>query len=660
MCGFSGFLSPRWSRDEAASAAVLADMRNAIRHRGPDSNGQWFDGEHGIGFAHARLAIVELSPAGAQPMHSSSGRFVVIYNGEVYNHMDLRRELETAGRAPNWRGHSDTETLLAGFEAWGTGPTLKRAIGMFAFALWDRQRRELVLARDRIGEKPLYYGWQGSGPNAAFLFGSELKALARHPAFEREIDRDSLAQFMRYSYVAAPRSIYRGIGKLAPGSYLTLSAGEVEPSIEAYWSAEEAVRAGIGDRLELDDEEAVDRLETLLMDAVGKQMMSDVPLGAFLSGGVDSSTIAALMQAQSSQPVRTFSIGFNEPAFNEAEHAKAVARHLGTDHTELYLSSDDALELVPRIASVYDEPFADSSQIPTFLVCQMARRDVTVALSGDAGDELFGGYGRYHSAERFWQRASRLPQPLQSALGTALKFVPARAWSSFGRAFGRGQWSGNEFSTFGQLVYKGAGLLPARGATSVYVDMGSQWKEPSALVRGGREPASRLIAEHAELNGHPVETMMALDLQTYLPDDILVKVDRAAMAVSLETRVPLLDHRVVEYAWKLPYRLKVRDGETKWALRRLLYRHVPKALIERPKKGFSVPLQDWLRGPLRDWTEDLLDEKRIRGEGYLESAPLRAAWATHLRRDLNLQYPLWNALMFESWLREQASWRPGN
>jgi len=654
MCGLCGFLNPGRSLDGGTAAALLTRMREAIDHRGPDGNGQWFDPESGLGLSHARLAIVELSSAGAQPMHSSGGRYVIVYNGELYNHVDLRRQIEAAGRAPNWRGHSDTETLIAGIEAWGVGPTLERAIGMFAFALWDRQRRELILARDRIGEKPLYYGWQGSGSGAAFLFGSELKALARHPAFEGEIDREALAQFMRYSYILGPRSIYRGIAKLPPGTYLTVSAEAREPRIQAYWSAERTVREGIGARLDIGDEEAVDRLEALAMDAVGRQMMSDVPLGAFLSGGVDSSTIAALMQAQSSRPVKTFSIGFHERAFNEADYAKAVARHLGTDHTELYLSGDDALKVIPKLPAMYDEPFADTSQIPTFLVCEMARRDVTVALSGDAGDELFGGYGRYHSAERLWRRAAWLPRPLRNAAAGALKLVPARLWSAFGRAAGRGRLSGNDFSTFGQLVHKAANLLTSAAPHSLYVDMGSQWRDPQTVVIGGLEPASRLTADPLQVPGSPIETMMALDLQTFLPDDILVKVDRAAMAVSLETRVPLLDHRIVEFAWQLPYNLKVRGGQSKWILRQLLYRHVPRQLIERPKRGFSVPLHDWLRGPLRDWAEDLLDAGRIGREGYLRAKPLRAAWATHLRGDLNLQFPLWNALMFESWLQAQT------
>jgi asparagine synthase (glutamine-hydrolysing) len=631
-------------------------MAGAIRHRGPDRSDIWLDREAQIGFAHTRLSIVDLSPAGNQPMHSHGGRFVIIYNGEIYNHQQIRDEIAEAGTAPNWNGHSDTETLLGAIELWGVRGALERAAGMFAFALWDRAERRLTLARDRLGEKPLYYGRSPKG--TALLFGSELKPLVEHPQFGGEVDRDALALLLRYGYVPAPFSIYRGIAKLPPGSLVTVAHPRADPQIETYWSAAAVAGRGAANPLDLDDAEAIDQLETLLEAAVGGQMLADVPLGAFLSGGVDSSTVVALMQKLSSRPVKTFTVGFHEKGYDEASHARAVARHLGTDHTELYVTANEARDVIPELPQIYDEPFADSSQIPTHLVAKLARQHVTVALSGDGGDEIFGGYNRYLLTSQLWNRVAAVPRPLRAAAAYAMTAVPSATWTMLGDAAGGilPKWA--KVNRLGDKVYKGAPLLNSGSPAELYRGMLSLWHEPGAVVAGGAERSSSMDAAAKQLSLGPVERMMALDLVGYLPDDILVKVDRAAMAVSLETRVPYLDHRVVEFAWRLPLATKLRGGEGKWLLRQLLYRYVPRELIERPKMGFAIPLGDWLRGPLRGWAEDLLDERRLRDEGYLRPRPIRDLWKVHLsgRSD---EYPrLWPILMFQSWL--QAQIKPGH
>ncbi|MDB5693179.1 MAG: Asparagine synthase, glutamine-hydrolyzing [Alphaproteobacteria bacterium] len=652
MCGLAGFFGfNNNTSDRESIRTTLARMTGRIAHRGPDADGFWLDYEAGIALGHRRLSIIDLSEAGAQPMTSASGRYLLSYNGEIYNHLELRAALGVASMAPDWRGHSDTETLLACFEAWGVEAALQKATGMFAFALWDREKRALVLGRDRLGEKPLYYGWQGRGGRRAFLFGSELKSLRVHPAFENEVDRDALMLLMRHGYVPAPYSIYSGIRKLPPGTYATLSRDEPEPHIRTYWSAIETARRGAAQPFAGTPDEAVDILADLLGKAVGRQMMADVPLGAFLSGGIDSSTIVALMQAQSSRPVRTFSIGFHEGEYDEAVHARAVARHLGTDHTELYVTSSDAMGVIPRLPEIYDEPFADSSQIPTFLVSRLARSAVTVSLSGDGGDELFGGYNRYKFSSSLWNSLAPIPLPLRGLAGSAVTAVPVRAWNRVGAALpGR-----LKYNLLGDKLHKGAGILRCRSADELYYGLVSLWRNPEAIVRGATEPPTQLTGGRPDLAGlDPVERMMALDLVTYLPDDILVKVDRASMAVSLESRVPLLDPEVVAFAWSLPLGYKMRGGETKWPLRQLLYRHVPRALIDRPKMGFGVPVGDWLRGPMRDWGEALLDERRLRSEGFLHVEAVRAAWATHLGGSVNLQYSLWPILMLQQWLEAQA------
>jgi asparagine synthase (glutamine-hydrolysing) len=647
MCGLTGYLTSQGAT--APPEKLLSKMAAAIAHRGPDDSGTWHDLQAGIGLAHCRLSILDLSPAGHQPMHAASGRYVIVFNGEIYNHNKLRIKLEQAGQAPVWRGHSDTETLLACFEAWGIEATLQRSIGMFAIALWDLQNRTLTLMRDRIGEKPLYYGWQGD----TFLFGSELKALKAHPAFRPEIDRNALCLYMRHNCIPAPYSIDQGIAKLMPGCLLSVSLEQREPQIKTYWSGAETAVRGKAQPFIGSAEDAVTTLESLLKDAIGQQMIADVPLGAFLSGGIDSSTVVALMQAQSSRPVKTFSIGFHDDLYNEAARAKAVAQHIGTDHTELYVRPEDCMAVIPRLPTLYDEPFADSSQIPTFLVSQMARKFVTVSLSGDAGDELFAGYNRYSLTASIWGKLSSIPHPLRQLTASAITRISPASWNRIAAALQSIVPAFKQWANVGDKLHKGAGVMASQSAADLYRGMVSHWQDPASVVIGGAESPTYLTDNIPALDGlNTVERMMALDLLTYLTDDILCKVDRAAMGVSLETRVPFLDHRVVEFAWRLPMDYKQREGQTKWALRQVLYRHVPKELIERPKMGFGVPIDSWLRGPLRDWAEDLLDESRLRQEGYFNPAPIREKWAEHLSGKRNWQHLLWVVLMFNAWLED--------
>lgn len=628
MCGFSGyFTNKKFSTDESS---LLEAMGRSIINRGPDGGGYWFDSAAGIGLSHRRLAIVDLTAAGHQPMHSSSGRFVIAFNGEIYNHGELRALLEESGLSPTWNGHSDTETLLECFEHWGIEKTLQATVGMFAIALWDTRQNELVLARDRLGEKPLYWGWQ----NDVLLFGSELKALKIHPAFCADIDRDALALYLRHNYVPAPYSIYQGIEKLKPGHYVRIAIDQRRSDVKAFpfWSFNRAVEAGLASPLQSDASAVVDTLEAQLSESIGMQMLADVPLGAFLSGGVDSSLVVGLMQKQSPRPVKTFTIGFSEAGFNEAEHALAVSRHLGTEHTEIYVQSKDALDVIPDLPNIYCEPFADSSQIPTFLVSRLARQQVTVTLSGDAGDELFGGYNPYQFAPRIWGKISQVPLPLRRFASATLKALPIKG-----------------------KVEKLVDILDTPSREDFYRQLVSHWKTPSSVVIGAKEPITVLDTSSAwPATQRYEEWMMAMDAQTYMADDILVKVDRAAMASSLETRVPMLDHRVVELAWRIPLDMKIRGGVGKWVLREVLYRHVPRELIERPKKGFSIPIATWLRGPLRDWSESLLDEGRLRREGFFHPAPIRRAWEQHLSGRADHSSKLWGVLMFQAWLEEQG------
>jgi asparagine synthase (glutamine-hydrolysing) len=650
MCGITGF----WSEGARGSGTSddLRRMTDALQHRGPDDSGVWVDPDTGVHLGHRRLSIVDLSPDGHQPMVSHDGRYVIVFNGEVYNFADLRRELTAGGDAPPFRGHSDTEVMLAAITRWGLEAAVRRFVGMFAFALWDRRERVLHLVRDRLGIKPLYYGWV----RGAFVFGSELKALGEHPGSDREIDRGALALFLRHGYVPAPHSIYRGISKLAPGTILSLPAPSERRQPVPFWEARAVAEAGVARRFAGTPEEGVEELDRLLRDAVRLRMVADVPLGAFLSGGVDSSTVVALMQAQSDRPVRTFSIGVHEGGYDEAPEARAVAEHLGTDHTELYVTPQDALGVIPHLPEMYDEPFADPSQIPTFLVSRLARRDVTVSLSGDGGDELFAGYNRYTWVKRIWDVVGRLPRSARAGLGGALMAVAPETWD---------RWHGRLEPVLpgalrhrypGDKLHKLAQVLTADGPDAMFYSLISYWKNPSSVVIGGTEPPTALTDPAARARiGDLVERMMYADLVTYLPEDILTKVDRASMAVSLEARVPLLDHRVVEFAWTLPLALKVRDGQTKWPLRQVLYRYVPRELIERPKAGFGIPLDTWLRGPLREWAEDLLSEDALSRDGFFHAGPIRDKWRQHLAGTHNWQYLLWHVIMFQAWLRGSRS-----
>jgi len=629
--------------------ASVRNMVATIRYRGSDDSGVWCDERVGIGLGHARLSILDLSPEGHQPMVSASGRYVISYNGEVYNFSELRTELEHTGA--KFRGHSDTEVMLAHFEKWGIETAVRRFVGMFAFALWDKHTRTLTLGRDRLGEKPIYYGWQGQ----TFLFGSELKALRAHPAFRADIDRNALALFLRHNYIPAPYSIYQGISKLSPGCLLTVSLSQRNPQIVPFWSGKQAIEAGLTHPFEGSDSAAVSGLEALLKNAIGQEMVADVPLGAFLSGGVDSSTVVALMQAQSSRPVKTFTIGFHEEGYDEAKHAKSVARHLGTEHTELYVMPKEAMDVIPRLPALYDEPFSDSSQIPTFLVSHLARRHVTVSLSGDGGDELFGGYNRYFWATNIWRRVGWAPQPMRAALAGALTALPPSAWNAVFEGLARFLPAGWRYANPGDKLHKLAEMLAVGTPEEIYFDLVSHWKDPTEVVRGTHEPPT-VLTDRAQWANLPdfEQRMMYLDQMTYLPDDILTKVDRAAMGVSLETRVPFLDHRVVEFAWSLPLSMKIRHGQGKWLLRQVLYRHVPKELIERPKMGFGVPIDMWLRGPLKSWAEELLDETRLQREGYFDPRPIRGKWAEHLTGRRNWSYYLWDVLMFQAWLEANS------
>jgi asparagine synthase (glutamine-hydrolysing) len=623
-------------------------MSATLAHRGPDDAGNWSDPNGEVGFGSQRLAIIDVSPLGHQPMTSADGRYTIAYNGEAYNFEAIRAELQAAGRT--FRGHSDTEVIVEALSQWGVEATIPRFWGMFAYGIWDAKERQLHLVRDRLGKKPLYYGWQ----DGTLLFGSELKALRAHPAFHAPVDRDALTAYLRFCYVPSPRSIHVGIHKLPPATWITFGPdrpGEL-PEPRSYWDPVAIADAGQRDRSEYTDEEAVDALDTLLGDAVRLRMISDVPLGAFLSGGIDSSTVVALMQAQSSRPVRTFTIGYDNAQYDESVAAKAVAAHLGTDHTELQVTPAEMQAVIPRLPDLYDEPFADASQIPTFLVSELARRSVTVALSGDGGDEVFGGYNRYVTGMRTWKRLSRVPQPARRGAVKVVEGIRPRTWDRAGRIIDKVLPSGRRGFVSGNRVHKLASVLALGSVDEMYTRLVSTWPEPGGLVIGGVEPPLPFKSIRSGIV-EPAERMMLFDLIGYLPDDILAKVDRASMGASLEARAPLLDHRVVEFAWRLPLSQRIRGGEGKWLLRRVLDRHVPKPLIDRPKQGFGIPIDRWLRGPLREWATDLLSESRLKREGYFDPKPITAALQDHLEGRRNVQYPLWVVLMFEAWLERQ-------
>jgi asparagine synthase (glutamine-hydrolysing) len=618
-------------------------MAAELVHRGPSDMGAWADFNSGFAVSHSRLSILDLSTAGSQPMHSASRRFVLAFNGEIYNHLDLRARLNIN----NWAGHSDTETLTACIDTWGLFSTLDQLVGMFAIALWDRKLRKLSLVRDRFGEKPLFYGSQ----DHSFLFASELKAFTVHPSWKPEVDRDSLALYLRYGYVPTPHTIWRNVHKLLPGSVLTIDAGfssDFPSSQTFYWQAKDI--AAEPPRRDLDDQAAVDELDRHLRISVASQMSADVPLGAFLSGGIDSSTIVAQMQALSPIPVHTFSIGFHESGYDEAIYAKKVAHHLGTQHHELYLLPSDAQAVIPMLPEIYDEPFGDSSQIPTFLVSKLARNHVTVCLSGDAGDELFGGYNRHVWGPSILNRLRYVPPVIRRFSASLLSSITPHTWDLIGSHLPRSL----RLPMLGDRLNKMASVMGVATNDELYRHFISHHLNPESIVIGGRESITWADLEASSYSSSVrasdfTERMLFCDLVGYLCDDILAKVDRASMAVSLETRVPMLDHRIVEFAWSLPLHMKIRHGEGKWLLRQVLYRYVPKELYQRPKQGFAIPIDSWLRGPLRDWAETLLNANRLRHDGYLRPEIIRHRWQEHLSGTRNWQHFLWNVLMFQAW-----------
>lgn len=643
MCGIAGYWHP--DRTPEHPVDILNRMAAALAHRGPDDSGTFHDIGTGIGLAFRRLSILDLSAEGHQPMHSASGRYVIIFNGEVYNFEEIRGRLGSC----QWRGGSDTEVILGAFERWDVETAVQRFVGMFAFALWDRQERRLHLVRDRLGIKPLYYGHIGK----VFVFASELKAILQYPDFSGEVDRDALALYMRHNCVPSPHCIYQGLHKLEPGCILTLDSATAAPQIRRYWSAKQIAHEGKRSPLQASDSEAVEQLHELLRQSVQLRMISDVPVGAFLSGGVDSTTVVALMQAQSQRPIKTFTIGFYEEGYSEAIYAKKVAEHLGTDHTELYVRPKAALDVIPLLPAMYDEPFSDSSQIPTYLISKLARQDVTVSLSGDGGDELFGGYNRYALIRRIWTFTKYIPRSVRRLAATALQAVPPDRIDAAFLTLRALLPKSLHLGAPGYKAHKLATLFSSDSPEALYLRALSHWDNPSEIVRSSREP-NTVRARIADFSAHSAieEVMMLTDLLQYLPDDILTKIDRASMAVGLEARVPLLDHRVVEFAWKLPLRLKVGERGRKWILRQILDKYVPRRLMERPKMGFAVPMDRWLRGPLREWAESLLDEGRLRSEGYLDSVAVLRMWNAHLEGRGAWQFHLWDILMFQAWLEE--------
>lgn len=653
MCGIAGFFDRRAGRSAEEQKRILTAMTDRIVHRGPDSCGHWTEPETGVALGHRRLSIIDLTPEGSQPMVSQSGRYIIVFNGEIYNYQRLRERLghENRETIAQLRGHSDTEVMLACMEQWGVPEAVRQFVGMFSFTVYDTRQRRLFLVRDRMGEKPLYYGWSGD----VFLFGSELKALRAHPDFHNPINRNAAALYLRHCYIPAPYSIYQSIHKLEPGCLLELDTQSCRLQVTPYWTIRQAALDGKEKPFRGDDADAVEHLHSLMRNTIRDQMIADVPLGAFLSGGIDSTAVVALMQSISSRPVKTFTIGFHEEGYNEAEHAKAVARHLGTAHTELYVTSREAMEVIPRLASIYDEPFSDSSQIPTYLVAQLARSQVTVSLSGDGGDELFCGYRRYFSSDAIWNKLSMVPQLGRRGMAGLIRSLPPDVWS---RGFG---WlspitarTGTN-GTVGDKLYKLSEVLSEPDWQRFYQRVISTWKQPHTIVRESEEPVTIFQDDLPAALTNAKEQMMYWDSISYLPDDILVKVDRAGMGVSLESRIPLLDHRIVEFAWQLPLSMKVREGKGKWLLKEVLYRYVPKEMMDRPKQGFSVPIGAWLRGPLREWAEHLLDERKLREQQFFHADPIRQKWQEHLSGKQSWHSYLWNILMFQAWLEEQAS-----
>lgn len=637
MCGFAGFLQSISCEVEAHN--TTNKMISRIIHRGPDDSGIWIDSTQGVALGHRRLSIIDTSNAGHQPMHSSSGNFVIVFNGEIYNHLELRDEIDKEIGTSIWRGGSDTETLLKGIELWGVKETLIKSVGMFAIAVFDKRKSKLTLVRDRFGEKPLYYGWKDD----AFIFGSELKAFKDHPNFDGQINHNSIAQFLKYNYVPSPNTIYKNIYKLKPGFLYELDCKSKKGTYSQYWSPT-AINEFKSKYNSSSVEESISGLKNILSEAVQQQMRSDVPLGAFLSGGVDSSLIVSLMQEASTKPIKTFSIGFEQKGYNEAEQAKEVANFLGTDHKELYVTADDALKVIPMLPTMYDEPFSDVSQIPTYLVSKLAREDVIVALTGDGGDELFCGYNRYVLTNRYWKALTYLPLAFRKVLSFLLKRFNPNTLDILNYLLPKKY----QLSNLGIKLHKAARVLSALDSISLYKKIITNWNSPEKIVLGLAHGERKDI--DFEINDtNNIESMMLLDTLHYLPDDILTKIDRASMMVSLEGRVPFLNHHVYEYAWSLPLELKLKNGISKWCLRNLLYRYVPKELIDKPKMGFSVPISSWLRGPLREWADTLINEHRLVSEGIFDPQPIRRMWHEHLSEEKDWSQQLWSILMFQAW-----------
>jgi asparagine synthase (glutamine-hydrolysing) len=679
MCGFNGFyLNNICEKQDLLNQVNL--MSATIEHRGPDDSGAWVEEDIGLALGHRRLSIVDISEAGHQPMHSHSSRFIIAFNGEIYNHKELRAQLELLSRDSIWRGTSDTETLLAAFEHWGVEDTLDKLVGMFAISLWDKIEKKLYLIRDRFGEKPLYFGWINTPDDSVFAFGSELKCFRAYKGFSNKVSRVALKEYFRFMYVPAPYSIYENIFKLEAGCILILDGAPPKASPDApphplegidfkylniivkrWYSVKERISSQAGKSFKSECV-AYDALERQLQETIQIQSEADVPLGAFLSGGVDSSLIVALMQENQSKPVETFTIGFEDKRFDEAIYAKKVAKHLKTNHHELFVSASDAQSLIPKLPNMYDEPFADSSQIPTHFVSMSAKQEVTVSLSGDAGDELFGGYNRYLWAPALWNKIKWMPFLGRKAIGNSLSMLPIDSWDQLEKIYNYFNQGGKSIVHLGDKIHKTARRLKTvYSIDDLYKNLVSEWPNPEQLVIDSSATSSdyivKILDEALPLKGmkNPESRMMYWDVMTYMTDDILCKVDRAAMGVSLETRVPFLDHRVAELAWQIPLQMKIHNGQGKWPLREILYKRVPKSLIERPKAGFGIPIGDWLRGPMREWVESLISTDRLSKEGYLEPMIVRQVWMEHLEGKRNWSFRLWSILMFQSWLEKNSN-----
>jgi len=647
MCGVAGFLMDSKSSSSVNFDLVTKKMTDSIKHRGPNDSGCWNNPSEGIALGHRRLSILDLSDAGHQPMESSNGRYVIAFNGEIYNHLQIRSDIEKNNGNISWRGHSDTETILSAFETFGIQESLEKFVGMFAFSLWDKKNKILTLARDRLGEKPMYYGWQNIANGRVFLFGSELKALKSFPDIDLRVDRGSLSLFLKHAYVPNPYSIYENIFSLEPGQFLQVSLTNKMTKIVNYWEASEIIKKGSFEEYKGTPKEAVKDLKNLLRHTIKSQMISDVPLGAFLSGGIDSSTVVSIMQEQADIPVKTFTIGFNEKGFDEAKYAKSIANHLGTDHTELYINANDAIKVIPDMHSIYCEPFADSTQIPNFIVSRLANNDVTVALSGDGGDELFGGYSRYNHIDNIWKKINYFPLSTRNLISKILTY-PLQEKSIYSR------YKSKTLTNLSKRIISGTNLINSETIDKLYLHVITQIPFSEDVIHDGYLKETKLDDLKPSFGDiSNIEKMMATDTINYLPDDILTKVDRAAMRTSLETRVPFLDHNIVEFAWRLPISYKVKEGESKWPLQQILKDFLPESLTKREKMGFSVPIHEWIRGPLSEWCEELLNKDRLKSEGFFDEEIVCNKWKEHLFGKKNNITFLWPILMFQSWLENQ-------